>query len=362
MSFARSASRGGCKALTVDIWDGIDGNTRVYAFCEVGCYSTYVIVNRDGTCIFDYGDYDATENWADASVGETHYNAQVLRKSWYDGTYGVKGTNLYLNIDRNYRIKISVKGEDAEAYKSAYLAAYPDQDGVFDENGRVFGPNGVSPDEYYEGFGVKYVIDISSTDNKVLSKTTTERDGVSVSTYEYEYNKDGNPSKITRTANYVNTKTVEKYEYTDGKLSRWTKAQNGTIVEEKLYEYNADGSVSYTRYGEEANDIDVNQIKDCVKLQKPLLECIKEWREETESSKVASIPEEELLARYTAKTGETEFPCCPHPEENYSAALVHTTRYGGVVVGCGIHYWSESVIEADNVENHFAWMGIKYKN
>lgn len=350
---------GGCKALTVDIWDGIDGDTRVYAFSEVGdYYPKYVIVNRDGTCIFDYGDPDYTKNWEDASVGETQYDAQVLRNSWYDGTYGVKGTKLYLDIDKNLRLKISVKGEDAEAYKSAYLAAYPHQDGVFDENGCF-------SDEYSDGFGVKYVIDIGSTDNKVLRTENAWRGGVSVNTVKYEYNKDGNPSKMTFTCNYFDGKTVRKYEYTDGKLSRWTKAYDGTIVEEKLYEYNADGSVTCTDYGGEGNDIDVNQVKDCVKLQKLLSECIEEWREETGASKYALISEEELLARYTAKTGETEFPCCPHPDENgyYSAELVHTSRYGGVVVYCGRqHYGSEDVIEADNVEEHFALMGIKYKN
>lgn len=75
------------------------------------------------------------------------------------------------------------------------------------------------------------------------------------------------------------------------------------------------------------------EFYDCAEFQKVLLECVDEWREATGASAIKNPTEEELLAIYKEKTGESAFPVCPHGGES----IVKVNKKGGANVGCTEH-------------------------
>lgn len=89
---------------------------------------------------------------------------------------------------------------------------------------------------------------------------------------------------------------------------------------------------------------DTREFYACYEKQKILLECLSEWKEETGAGKYDKISEDEILRRYTEKTGETELPRCPHPGGETDA--LYQKRSG--TISCGYHKYVEKVIEKDD--------------
>ena len=87
-----------------------------------------------------------------------------------------------------------------------------------------------------------------------------------------------------------------------------------------FWELNATTRELYTCYGEWA----------------PMIECLNEWKEETNAGKYAKIPADEMLRRYQEKTGKSELPKCP-----YTGRDLFSARNG--TVGCAEHAFVEGL-------------------
>lgn len=73
------------------------------------------------------------------------------------------------------------------------------------------------------------------------------------------------------------------------------------------------------------------ELYTCYNEWSVLLECLDEWKTETNAGKYDKISESEMLRRYQEKTGRTELPCCPY-DETVSLFKVRTGT-----VGCANH-------------------------
>ena len=70
------------------------------------------------------------------------------------------------------------------------------------------------------------------------------------------------------------------------------------------------------------------ELYTCYSVWEPMIECLNEWKAEGNTGR---ITEEEMLARYTAKTGNTSLPTCPYDEK----ISLFGKRAG--TVGCSAH-------------------------
>ena len=87
------------------------------------------------------------------------------------------------------------------------------------------------------------------------------------------------------------------------------------------------------------------ELYTCYNEWAPMIECLNEWREETNPGKYAKIPPEEMLRRYQEKTGRTELPHCPYNPEQAR----FSERQG--TVGCPTHAYIEGLGEIADEED-----------
>lgn len=116
----------------VDIWQGVEGDERVY---ELDAYAfpyefDHIKVKKDNT-VEIYGDVDG--DWQEVSFyGDEQYSAYKAEYNYRYvayGTYKQIGDRLKIKFD--YFLIMEVRGDDAEAYKSAYIKNNPDDAEIF---------------------------------------------------------------------------------------------------------------------------------------------------------------------------------------------------------------------------------------
>ncbi len=83
------------------------------------------------------------------------------------------------------------------------------------------------------------------------------------------------------------------------------------------------------------------ELYTCYGKWSPILDCVEEWREQTNPGKFENITREELLRRYREKIGDenAEFPNCPYDE---TKQLVNGRDGKVSSVGCSTHSYDLS--------------------
>lgn len=216
-----------CSLFTgcVDIWQGVEGDERVYELTEViSLYPfRYIKVKRDNTVEL-YIDYVAT--WLEVSnLGKEYaaYNAQYKHGSKTYGTYKQVGNNLEIVFDDKEYEFFTVQGDDTEAFKTAYIKNNPYDKEIFDKGKAAYDNEG----------SAKLVLSVSNSDNKCR------------------------PLKLKKNGNDTH---ISWSYYASGAIKSWTRTHtvnlgseitNGseiTYKEKEVCKYNTDGSYNYYLY------------------------------------------------------------------------------------------------------------------
>lgn len=221
---------------TVNLWQNIDGDTRVY---KVNTYNddateTYLFVNKDGTCRFSSADSD----WQNFTLGELE--AEYRSNTVFCGTYKLKGNRLCIDINDEIRTKWDVKGDNAEDLKAEYIKDNPNQIGIFDQKG-IYQSIAEWKSSYME------LVVRGDECNPLKTKVTYDENSAGCTfTVNYRYTTDGRILRITKLTDNVITSEIG-YEYNSNKkLLKVSKTANGSIYWETLYTYNADDSYTVT--------------------------------------------------------------------------------------------------------------------
>lgn len=241
---------------------------------EVESYTekTYAVINKDGTAEY----YTLSDTYIDnepviidwLKVSDifgyeyVEYDAKVQSRCTLYGTFGLNGNILKLNLSGSYYHQYIIQGNDAEAFKAAYIANNPDKEDFF----------GKGVEDIYVP-AVKQasaVIEISGTECKFISysSNTPYEDSEIICNIDYTYLDNGKLSKYIETSSYKDTsRTFEVvYTYNDDGSYEVKSYENGKLLTENKYnsednaiftkDYNEDGNIWFQRiYDDQGNTI-----------------------------------------------------------------------------------------------------------
>lgn len=259
-----SALLTGCTESYVDIWEGIEGDEREYLMHDLyyGFNYTSIKLKKDNTVELFYNEvvYSSTETeeyeyptYHVSNLGDEYadYNAEYKGYKVIYGTYKQTGDRLKVTFDSfTTYLRYDVSGEDAEAFKTAYIENNPDEVEIFTK-GYVRGSNNMA--------GKELTLSVNNNECKPLSfKWSFDKDGETWTYYDSGEIKSYKSKRISDDSQkivdfnvdasytesvYADGVIIQSTEYdSNGNVHKYcTYDKGGKLETTSIYERNANG-------------------------------------------------------------------------------------------------------------------------
>lgn len=244
-----------------DIWEGIVDDERVYEFdaYDFPHGFDHIKVKKDNT-VEIYGDVDG--DWCEVSFlsfwGDEDYSSYKAEYNYRDiayGTYKQIGDRLKIKFD--YFLIMEVRGDDAEAFKSAYIKNRP-------EDAEIFG-KGVNRYDDYKSADL--VVSVKNNECKALEYKWKDANNDNM-TWSYYDSGEIKSQKYTcinwrrldgsETLKYITKFDIDgsfnRFSYVDGVIFSYEEYDSKGLINKK-YGYDFDGKQDTTTlYEYDSND------------------------------------------------------------------------------------------------------------